>query len=571
MLGRAIRDARERGNFPERVREESDAMLSRLYDAVRQDISAAARRAGPEGEAYVRLSERIDSAYRELMRTVRQPLGRVLGENVDPVAAIGQLVRATQEGGEIRLLRAYFRVAREKGNHALATSLLLHDMTEGGLQGFLRTYRGLSEDARRLMFHGSPGAEALGNRLDMLARAGGRLERFIETARPGYVIDPRRWIGTGNIALGLLYHVSLPALITTAVGMSAASRILASRAFGRWLRHLPVERGPLAREWQSYVQRVRAVLLESLGLNTAAANTVVSYLSPASAHALEPAAGREAPPGMRSVVGKKGAETGRGVHRTLGGDIELPPEPESRRFGKGSVQVGPEREPTGQHNFLWRMLTDPGRHFEERVRYYADNPPRGFVENMNATAEMIGHMGFGPFGGVIPGRGVNIETFIRLFREGLSRDELARRFGISRPRVNSIIRERGLHPPLQQRWATPEVIAQLEQMLGEGLSRRSMAERLGTNVNTIDRLLERSELRVPQTRRRVDPATRPQPPRRPRGDEYVATQTRALIAMEDELRRQGKSAAEIARAINERFREGVTADEIASGQVWWRE
>jgi hypothetical protein len=372
-IGRAIRDARERGNFPAETRGESEALLDRLYAAVRQDISVAARRSGPEGEVYADLSERVDAAYRELMRNVRQPLGRIMGENVDPVAAIGQLVRATQAGGDMRLLRAFYRVVEEKGTRELATSLLLHNMAEGGLAGFLRSYRGLSEDARRLMFAG--GARELGARLDILARAGGRLEAFLETSRPGYMVNPTRWLGTGNLTLGVLYHASLPALITTAAGMSAASRILSSRAFGRWLRHVPVERGPLSEAWSRHGSRLRAILTEDLGLNETAAAAVVSAVSPARAEAAAPLQDR----------------------------FERPA-PRRRNAGKGSIEeIGTEA--TGQHNVLRRLvrglvgagdrtLEDTSRDAQRLVR---GDPTMTDEEKQN----LVGSIGFG---GTVIGR-----------------------------------------------------------------------------------------------------------------------------------------------------------------------
>jgi hypothetical protein len=396
-VGRAIDDAQG---------IEARTMLQRLYDSVDRDIQTFASRV-PGGEHYIAQHVEISAAYRDFVQNIRGPLRRILGENVDPVAAIGQLVRATQRGGNIDLLRAYYRVAAEKGSNLTATGWLLHNMAEGGLPGFLKAYRDLSEDARRLMFQGS--ARALGENLDRLARVGGRLEGFARTAAPGYAVDPRRWAHLGNLGLGTLYFVSLPALITTAIGTELSSRLLASRWFANWYRRAPITQGPGSQEWRRHLARLIAVATESLDLNEPAAEALRKALDSGhlvpGAQAAEPAREPPAaapdptalPPELEEGEPRPMEERLTGgpepdPEETLGGMRTVRPPAAPRMHGKGSVQDLKATEQVGQHNALPAYLAMMGeRARKDLIATLSD--PSSFIGPGTLTGTVIGRVG----------------------------------------------------------------------------------------------------------------------------------------------------------------------------------
>jgi hypothetical protein len=365
MVGRAVEDA---------VRSGLDRpMLQRLYQALDRDIERFVS-ISPEGAVYRRQRQLFDASYARFLANVREPLRRILGENVDPVAAIGQLVRATRQGGNIDVLRAFYRVAREKGDRVLATSWLLHNMTEGGLRGFLAAYRSLSPDARRLMFQGN--ARELGERLDLLARVGGRLERFAATAGDNYAVDITRWLRPGNLGFGLLYYISTPAMIASAVGAELGSRILASRWFGQWLARAPVHRAPTSPEWAGHVNRLIAIATESLGLNEPTAEALRSALTPTPA-------GAEEPPGGGGVAGKPGTVAGKPGEgrlatgmRTLGGMVGSAARGHFREAGRAGAEY----------------LENAYRNTVEDVTHAATHP-EDVIGPGNLTGTVIGRVG----------------------------------------------------------------------------------------------------------------------------------------------------------------------------------
>jgi hypothetical protein len=444
MLGRAIRDAREHGNFPAETRRDAEAMLTRLYETVRLDIADAALRAGDRGRAYVEAANRIDGAYRRYMREIRRPLARVLGENVDPVEAIGRLVAAARDGGDIGLLRAFYAAVDETGyGRAEATSLLLHDMlTRGGMRGFLTGYRALSDDARELMFGGA--AREIGRHLNELARVGGRLERFARVAEEGYFTNPARWPRLGNLTLGLLYTISLPTLVKGVLTAEAASRMLSSRWFGRWLQGWPIENAPGSTAWTRHLNRLRALATAELGLDDRTGEALLQALMPGTARA------EEGP--TRNVAGKEGTHTGR-RHRpeTLTGEIIPPPPRERRRtVGKGSIQEIDDNGPfgrTGQHNLIpnaVRWLVGAGNRTLEDTSELAD---RFFRNDPTLTdqerQELFGSIGFG---GTVIGRigaqnlaAAGRPTAQRVLRQAERLDRQGLGIQVIRRRVNRII------------------------------------------------------------------------------------------------------------------------------------
>lgn len=282
-IGRTIREIRKSGRsgYSGTPRSEDDAMLSRLYDALDKDIADFARGAGEAGRVARQQREQFDAAYKEYVNDIRAPLAKVFGEKVDSVSALKQLQAAAKQGGNADLLRSFYRVVGDKGDQVLATSWILNDMAQGGLEGFLKSYRALSPDARRIMFQGP--ARSLGQQLDRLASVGGKLERVAKVARDDYGKDLSRFLRPGNLSFGLLYTISLPVLIKTAIGAELTARLLASKSFATWLQRMPVERAPKSGEWRRHMNRFRNLAVTELGLTEAAANQILSVVSPAEA------------------------------------------------------------------------------------------------------------------------------------------------------------------------------------------------------------------------------------------------------------------------------------------------
>jgi hypothetical protein len=225
MIGERLGDARARGRTPGQPRDYDEALLARLYDAVSDDLTGfmrtTSRPGTPEraaGEMAARQHEEVRSAYRNYVQDLRRPLSRIFGDQVRPEEAIERLTRAASNGSgaDMTLLRAFYKVVDDKGDRLLATNAILHRMAEGGLSGFLQTYRALSDDARALMFQGT--SREFGRSLDRLARVGGRLERFARTAGEDASIDLTRATRPGNMAFGLLAYLSIPTAIQGAIG-----------------------------------------------------------------------------------------------------------------------------------------------------------------------------------------------------------------------------------------------------------------------------------------------------------------------------------------------------------------
>jgi len=261
-IGREMADAGRAGQ-PGAPRGADEAMLARFYKAYNDDI-VAAREAGG-GHISARQRSEVDRGYQEYLG-LRSSLAKVFGENINPVQAIDTLVKTTQRGGNIDQLRAFYRVVDDKGDRLTATGALLHRMAEGGLEGFLKSYRSLSPDARRVMFQGA--SQEFGQALDRLARVGGRLEAYTNVARDGYNIDVTRLARPGNIVFGLLGYLNIPVAIQSAIGAEAAARLLASKRFGQWLKGASnlIDKGPQSVEWKRHVYRLGVISQELLGL-----------------------------------------------------------------------------------------------------------------------------------------------------------------------------------------------------------------------------------------------------------------------------------------------------------------
>jgi hypothetical protein len=265
---------------------EDYGMLQRMRVAVDRDIEQFAAEAGRGGDIYRRQREQIDTANRQLEQELRPALKGVFGEKVDPVAALSELVSATQKGSEkSRTLEAFYKVVEDKGDRLRATSWLLNDMTRDGVAGFLKAYRNLSPDARRIMFRGE--SAALGEFLDRAARVGGKLERFAKTASDDYGADVSKYLRPGNIALGSVgYALGVPGILESVIGTAGLARVLTSKWYAGWLKSYPITREPLSPEVVRHMDRLYVLAAQSLGLDKEASRDLKNALTPAKAHAL---------------------------------------------------------------------------------------------------------------------------------------------------------------------------------------------------------------------------------------------------------------------------------------------
>ncbi len=254
------------------------AFLSRLYDALGKDVDQAVARV-PGGELAAAQRTVLRDSYRDFMTEIRGPLSKVFGEKTTPEQAVKMLTDAARGGdrGNINLLQAYFRVAREKGDVVRASGAILNEMAQGGLEGFLSSYRSMPPEVRAMMSHGD--MAPIFNRLDGLARVGGYLERYVRIARPDQsVADVARRVASGNNALmGLITYLHAPSALVYAVGQASAARTMASPAFQRWLTRMPVTRTPADR--RAHINALVHILATQAGTSEAAAKEVKRMLS----------------------------------------------------------------------------------------------------------------------------------------------------------------------------------------------------------------------------------------------------------------------------------------------------
>lgn len=264
-IGKQIEVARKARAMGE-TRTADEAMLARLYDAMSQDIQTFLRAAGPDGELAARQMLQVDAEYKRFLRDLRIPLSKVFGEKTSPEQAIASLRRAMRaDGGDVRLLERFYTVAGNQGDRLRTTNSLLSNMLDEGLEGFLRQWRDISPEARRIMFAGD--AKAYGESLDRLARAGGHLERYIRSARRGGTLRATV-TNPGNIMAVMAGFLNIPTAMLGVMGSTATSRMLSSRWFSNWIRNAP-QRVRNQRQWRSHVARFRAIAQEQFGLNDA--------------------------------------------------------------------------------------------------------------------------------------------------------------------------------------------------------------------------------------------------------------------------------------------------------------
>ena len=285
-VGRALADARQKpigGLMQGEGASQRDraAFLSRLYKALGDDIERAATDPGLAygigGHAHSQ-RELLRSSYEDFMRNVRGPLAKVFGEKTTPEQAVRLLQDSARGGtdGNANVVRAYFKVADEKGDRVRATGVLLNGMLDDGLAGFLARWRDMPLEVKSMAFSG-PSA-AMGRRLDQLARVGGYLEQFAENARPIRGIGDMARMATGrqNVMTALMAYINAPTAVAMVGGQAAASHVLASRAFQHWLLRVPTAKTPA--ELNSTTMRMMQIAATQMGLSAKEAREMAAMV-----------------------------------------------------------------------------------------------------------------------------------------------------------------------------------------------------------------------------------------------------------------------------------------------------
>lgn len=270
--------AAARGQLPPRDDGRDLPTLQRVYDALSDEMYASMNRA-PGGDFAARQLEQVTTAYRDFTENIKAPLAKVFGNNVAPDKAIGLLRSAASVRGDINTLKAFYRVVENKGDRVQMTNLILHDMADGGLQGFLKSYRDLSPDARAIMFRG-PSA-AFGKSLDNLARVGGYLEKFAKFGGDdgAMTFDKAMSAATrlGNVLTALVAWLDVTTAIAGVGGSSAVSRTLASPQFRNWVKRQGAAL-PKPQQWKREARRLRSILTSVSGLNEDVATEIANQL-----------------------------------------------------------------------------------------------------------------------------------------------------------------------------------------------------------------------------------------------------------------------------------------------------
>lgn len=221
---------RERGR-----RGVNQQVLARIERAVENDL---ARTAGTtaEGRFWLRQREEQRALRGNIIREIEEPLRDVMG-TTNPAAALDMLQAATRRGGDINTLRAFLRVAEDKGNRSAAVAQLMTGLGEGGAIRFAQNWRALTPEAKQLIFQGP--VRQLGARLERLAQVADSLERF--AGRGGTV---RATPSVGRMFRDVVVIAStLWTLPKTALGLGLTAKgldyLLASRGFREWLLRAP--------------------------------------------------------------------------------------------------------------------------------------------------------------------------------------------------------------------------------------------------------------------------------------------------------------------------------------------
>lgn len=254
------------------------AMLKSIHGAMTDDLQTMLRIHGRADPAYAIAADQmqiVDAAYKRFAVDFKRPLRAVFGEGVSPEQALRRLQSAAQSRTQdLQLLRNAYRVATEKGDVRRVTGILLSDMAEGGIPGFIKRYGGLSTEAKRIMFAGN--ARELGSQLERFHALARRMEPYIVE---GGGVDLTKLARLSNVSLaGIGLMVNVPAAIGQALGMHAMARLLASDRFMAWLTRIPATRQPTSPQFRAALARVSGIVQAETGIPEQAWQSLMSRM-----------------------------------------------------------------------------------------------------------------------------------------------------------------------------------------------------------------------------------------------------------------------------------------------------
>lgn len=210
---------------------EKAAALTRLEGALKEDYHQFLRDTGPDGQRISGMVRNVDEEYRKFVTDLRAPLVKLFGEKVEPMAAMGKVAKAAEEGN-LHILRPYMRVMTEKSDPQKGAAAVIAHMTNNApdLATFIKGYKSLHPDAAAVLFAGEKG-QGMRRSLDRLAQVSERLVPF-EKATKGGSID---FTNRANWAVGMTAMANFfPALMMSA-GAVATSRFMASPRYVEWM------------------------------------------------------------------------------------------------------------------------------------------------------------------------------------------------------------------------------------------------------------------------------------------------------------------------------------------------
>lgn len=234
VVGKAKRDAEQTARVTGMPRTEQAAALSRLETALKADYHRFLSETGPQGQQLSQAVRAQDTAYRQHLEEVRRPLGRLFGQNVQPMDAMNRLVTAA-ERGDLATLRPYMRVMTEKDNPTRAAAAIVSHMTNNArtLDDFVQGYGRINPQARGVLFGANGQSRALQTRLDQLEAIGRRMQPYQQAIQRAQQYGGN--IRAGHIPLGaMLYYQFIPTMVAIA-GQSAVARFMASPRYVQWL------------------------------------------------------------------------------------------------------------------------------------------------------------------------------------------------------------------------------------------------------------------------------------------------------------------------------------------------
>jgi len=184
------------------------------------------------GEVAADLMRGVDSAYAKHLTEIRQPLGKLFGQKVEPLQAMDRLVTAAQEGN-LTVLRPYMRVMKEKGDPNLASGAIIAHLTKNAedLQTFVKGYQSLNPAAKKVLFSGPGGAERM-KTLDQLSAVSERLAPFEAAIKSGGGVN---FANRTNLAIGASAVVHFVPAMMMGAGAAATARFLSSPRYVQWM------------------------------------------------------------------------------------------------------------------------------------------------------------------------------------------------------------------------------------------------------------------------------------------------------------------------------------------------